>query len=65
MYYILQLDGETTVNMYISRENWLFPVIQTSEATWEARTVGLLEVKMLLPSADRVSVAALWPPYLG
>ena len=48
----------------LSRENWLSHVIQ---ATWEARTMGWLEVERLLPSADGDSVAALpvWPPYLG
>ena len=41
------------------RENCLSPVIQ---ATWEARTVGWLEVEWLLPSDKSDSVAALWPP---
>ena len=40
----------------ISQENWLSPVIQ---ATWEARTVGWLEVEKLLPPDRRTSVSAI------
>ena len=47
---------------YLSRENWLSPVIQ---ATWEARTVGWLEVEWLLPPDKSDSVTALGPPCLG
>ena len=42
-----------------SRENWLSPVFQ---ATWEARTVGWLEVEWLLLSDMCDSVAVLRPP---
>ena len=60
--FLLETDETSLLQVDISRENWLSPVIQ---ATWEARTRGWLEVERLLPSAYRDSVAALWPPYLG
>jgi hypothetical protein len=41
----------------LGRENWLSPVIQ---ATWEATTVGWLEVNTPLRHNRRISGSALW-----